>query len=544
MHDIICPKCGERFIARDVAFDISEYITPLLYDNLRNEQTVRDANFKYYIDEDAILKNPSDNNTGKLFCSSLMGPDRNDAWYTLNVTNEMLWDYISQKEGAGFDVEEFIISFTDKLKAPAGGEGRKNAKSEEHPGGGEGRNNNARNAEKAFKPEDRRKGEIVYKMFFENKNLRNFDLNDERFQTAMNILRYIHDNLQHEMTLQVSVYTSQKTYKSSYAVPDTMFINDAGNVVTIQKCCRYCGWELPMEFGYYPIKPVILLGSHYAGKTSYLLSMLFTIQNKQPFVGAELRCDTLTNDSELDAFMKNLEVFMGGGVPEKTDFSNVPILNIKVKDTIYSFIDWPGEQFINEDNRPGKDYVFKDKRVLKYARHCMFFLAPSQVNVRLQGERENVGYPVMYLRDSLAFHLNLTDKRRLGSIVYVVNKVDMLLNDSNIRCEELKRIIDTTTEATIFNGKTINKDMLQRLMDSTSSFVQSQNQMLYNTLDNINLGEYKIKKYYAPVAPYGKDMTNANSNEGNLMARDVAVMDTVLSGVPLLMILKEDKLIK
>lgn len=519
MHDIICPKCGERFIARDVAFDISEYIIPLLYNDLKDEQKVKDARFKYYIDEDEILKNPSDQNTGMLFCESLLGPNMGSDWYTMQITNDMLWDYVSKKEGVGFDIEEFVVAFTDKLKTKPK----------------DGKTN--------ITPEDGRKGEIVYKLFFENKKLTRFDLSDERFQNSMNILRYICDHRDNEMTLQVSVYTSQNDYKSSYAVPDLMFINDAGRMVSIQKSCRYCGWHLPMEFGYYPIKPVILLGSHYSGKTSYLLALLYTIQNKSPFVD-QLSCDTLMEDSELEAFTKNLEVFMAGGVPEKTDFSNVPILNIKVKNTIYSFIDWPGEQFINEDNNPGRDYVFKDKRILKYARHCMFFLSPSQVNVRLTGEKETVNYPVMYLKRSLAFHLNLVEKKRLGSVIYVANKIDMILGDPEIDSQDLEDMINTTNESTLFGGKNINKDALRRLIDSTSQFIQSQNQSLYNALSNIDLGEYKIKKYYTPVAPYGKDMSNANSNDYTLTAANVAIMDTLLSGAPLLMMLNEDKLIK
>ena len=523
MHDIICPKCGERFIARDVAFDISEYIIPLLYNDLKDEQKVKDACFKYYIDEDEILKNPSDNNTGMLFCESLLGPNVGSEWYTLKITNEMLWDYISKKEGAGFDIEEFIIAFTDKLKSkPKDGN---------------------KNTERNFTPDDRHKGETVYKLFFENKNLARFDMNDERFQNSMNILRFICDHRYNEMTLQVSVYTSQADYDSTYTIPDIMFINDAGKMVSVQKSCRYCGWKLPMEFGYYPVKPVILLGSHYTGKTSYLLSLLYTIQNKSPFVDI-LGCATLKEDSELEAFTKNLEVFMSGGVPDKTDFSNVPILNIKVKNTIYSFIDWPGEQFINEDGKPGKDYVFKQKRVLKYARHCMFFLSPAQVNVRLEGEKEAVKYPILHLKTSLDFHLGLIEKKRLRSVVYVVNKVDMLLKDSETANQDLEMLINTTNESTLFGGKTINKEVMNRLLDSTSNFIRGQNQALYSTLENINLGRYQIKKYYVPVAPYGKDMSDAASIDLNLNAATMAVMDTILAGAPLLMILHEDKLIK
>ena len=70
MHDIICPSCGNRFIARDVAFDLSQYITDLLYEDAGDEDRILSAGFRYYVDEESIVLNTKEGHGVPLFCTN------------------------------------------------------------------------------------------------------------------------------------------------------------------------------------------------------------------------------------------------------------------------------------------------------------------------------------------------------------------------------------------------------------------------------------------------------------------------------------------
>ena len=97
MHDIICPDCGDRYLASDVAFDLSQYITPLLHEKPEDEEDVLSVKFKFYADEDAILRSPEPGNDVPLKWETPIGPNPLDPLYPYVVTAESIFQYICEK---------------------------------------------------------------------------------------------------------------------------------------------------------------------------------------------------------------------------------------------------------------------------------------------------------------------------------------------------------------------------------------------------------------------------------------------------------------
>ncbi len=521
MHDIICPNCGERFLGYDVAFDLSSYILPMLYSNIDDEEAVKQVQFKYYVDEEAILKSNKSESKEYLRCTNPGGPGFGDQTFSFHVTGRILYDYIFEK--SGFDSREELDAILKQLSMSV----------EDGDFG-------------SISPLQLSQISSLYHVLFgvSDKLVGDISISDEFVRTAIKILVHIFQNkdnkgAQNKLDLKVAIFSYHVNGKEDYYVPDLLFIKNAGNFYSnIKKCCRFCGRPLPTEFGYYKMKPVVLLGSHSSGKTSFLLSLLNTVMTGQPFInnGSPVASTPLNNDFNLKAFNDNIHRFQKGLAPVKTDFENVPILNLRVADTIYSFIDWPGEKFISGAGIDD-DYVYRSKRVITRARHIMFFLPPEQIDPSLPTPEEEVCFDIMGLGQSLSWHVNFPEKRRFRSILYVANKVDALQGRANT--DHMFNLINSKNELNIFNGSGWQQKEFDEINGSTAQYITQQNPALFNTLNNVNTGSAAVEKYYLPVSPYGYDTAKSSNEEDSMV-----IHRGFLAGLPYLRILKTDGVIR
>lgn len=510
MHDIICPDCGDRYLASDVAFDLSQYITPLLHENPEDEEDVLSVKFKFYADEEAILHSTEPGNDVPLKWDTPIGPNPLDPLYPYVVTAENIFQYICEKvkekpEEMGRFLDSIAVANEDNTT------GRFICNAQQA---------NMLNA--------------LYNAFFDvaRTSVSRFDLSDNNVNIAIKILLYInasrHDP-DKKIVIKLRCYSEER---NGYHVADVLFVQDGiGKPVPIRKCCRACGKKLPAEFGYYKMMPVILLGSHFAGKTSFLLAMYHTIKNYEPFTKKDgaLKSDALLEDINLEAFEKNISRFEEGQPPIKTDFFDVPILNIRVNNIIYSFIDWPGEKFIDETNRNNNDFIFDTRRVITHARHILFFIEPSQVDDLLQSGEEHVRFPTSKIIERLGIHLSFVVKEKLRSVTYILNKADMIAQNENTA--GLYSQFQGKPEIDFYNGQwQIDQfNAIERIIKD--GYIAVQNPALCTGLENIEVGDH-VKKAFLPVAPYG---TSDNTSGG------VVVHRGCLSGLPLMRIIQVDE---
>ena len=517
MHDIICPNCGESFIASDVAFDLSEYVVSLLCSDPKDLEDVKSVGFKFFTDEDTIRKHTMPGNDVPLLCESSMGPGMAGPWYPFVVTNQMLIDYMASELNMGSMLEE-ILDEVQEIQ------------------GTRGATYTIRHLEAL---------QAVYYRFFSvaRKGSDDFSMDDENVQIAVKILSFMAANKELTTTLKVRLYCAKHNPKENqYRVPDVLFVLKNGiNSARHIKCCRYCGSKFPDEFGYYKMMPVVLLGSHYSGKTSYLLSLLYTITSLPPFshdgTGARsIIANPLHNDDNLEAFSKNIEQFKRGEDPNKTDFKNVPILNLLVNDVIYSFIDWPGEKFINSDARNDANFVYETKRVIMKARHFLCFLEPSQIDLNRIEAEEKVRFDAYDLAHSFDWHMSLPEgKGTVRSITYVVNKIDLFAGDAqnpaNPNAQPVLELARSKNETDVFSNKVWHENEFKNIDSITQNFLQVQHPNLLAHLNSMT-GFEGVVKAYVPVAPYGESRAKAGNN---------VVHRTRLAGVPLLRIIEQDK---
>lgn len=517
MHDIICPHCGESFIASDVAFDLSEYVQPLLYSDPKDSEDVKSVGFKYYVDEDTISKHSLPDNTIPLLCDRPGGPDLADPWYPFVIDNAMLFRYIEEQvsvDGSLSGVLNEILEIQDTRGAH-------------------------------FHVRHVNTIQAIYRRFFaiaRDSLADSFDIDDANVQIALQILLYIYQNPTVSVTLKVRIYSSMLNHqKRNYRVPDILFVLKNGIIGERHyKCCRYCGTSFPTEYGYYKMMPVVLLGSHYAGKTSYLLSLLYTIRELPPFsqdgVGnRSINASTLSEDNDLVAFSKNIEHFKMGEDPDKTDFTNVPILNVLVNNIIYTFIDWPGEKFIDGELRRNDEFVYQTRRVICKARHFLCFLEPSQIDLNRIESEERVRFNADALKTSFEWHMRLTGVNRLRSITYVVNKIDLFLgddqNDANPNAGMVLDLARNKAETSVYSGGKWSEEEFKYIDKTTQDFIQIQNPNLLSALSQMP-SFVDVPKAFVPVAPYGERKKETSSS---------VVHRTRLAGVPLLRILELDK---
>lgn len=522
MHDIICPNCGERFLGYDVAFDISEYILPLLYSNIDDEDAVRQVKFKYYVDEETILHSNKNAPARLLECASLGGPGFTEQTFPFLVNGKILLEYVLSKANIDANQSDLIKVF-EQLK-----------------------NSVDKNNFSDVTPLHLAQLSTLYHLLFDVSDtlVGEISIDDEHVRTAIKILVNIYktatEDTGNTLTLNVAIYSSNMNGIAGYHVPDILFIKHNGMFERIVKCCRFCGKELPDEFGYYRMKPIVLLGSHAAGKTSYLLALLNTVLSQTPFIDDKtVATSTLNNDFNLSAFMNNINRFRKGLAPNKTDFQNVPILNLKVKDTIYSFIDWPGEKFISGAGTDS-DYVYKSKRVITHARHIFFFLPPEQIDVTLPTAEENVTFDIMDLSRSLTWHMSFPNQKRLKSLTYIANKIDKLRDRSNTSV--MFEVIDGKTEVDIYSASKWKQSEFNAINDSMKNYIMLQYPALYGTLEKLSIRSVIPDKHYIPTAPYGYDAEKEDDDTQN-DNNSFIIHRGIMAGLPFLGILKADLII-
>lgn len=524
MHDIICPNCGESFIASDVAFDLSEYVLPLLYSDPKDSEDVKSVGFKFYVDEDMIRKHTTPDNNVPLQCESSGGPGMAGPWFPFVITNKMLLEYISAELNTDG-------SLADLLKEIRTAQSNRNATL------------HIRHLEAI---------RAIYSRFFASarKGVANLAMDelmdDANVQTAVKILLYISSHQADTVTVKVRLYCAKlNPKKPEYRVPDVLFVLKNGIINERHyKCCRYCGSRFPDEFGYYKMMPVILMGSHYAGKTSYLLSLLYTVQELAPFVQDSIEAKTLENDDDLIAFSKNINLFKQGMDPNKTDFKDIPILNLLVNNVIYSFIDWPGEKFINSDARNDANFVYETRRVIMKARHFLCFLEPAQIDLNRVEAEERVRFAAHDLARSFEWHMNLPEgDGTVRSITYVINKIDLYNGDAhngpNSNAQHMMETATSMNETDVYSNGRWNESEFKKIDAAAQGFLQVQNPnllsrlkpVLKDRLKPIVPGSSDLPVSFVPVAPYG-ERRETGSN---------VVHRTRLAGIPLLRIMELDK---
>ena len=510
MHDIICPDCGDRFLASDVAFDLSKYITPLLHESPEDEEDVLSVKFKFYADEDSILRSTEPGNDIPLAWETPIGPSSLDPLYPYVVTADTIFQYICDKIGQKpIDLEYFLDSIEEA---------------------------NANNTSGRFTCTAQQLKTIreLYYAFFDvaKQSVGSFDLSDNNVNIAIKILLHINSTRRsgEKITLRLRCYSEER---NGYHVPDIIFIQDGlGRPTPIKKCCRSCGTVFPTEFGYYKMMPVILLGSHFAGKTSFLLAMYHTATNYEPFtLEGPLNTDSLKNDPNLEAFDKNIRRFEQGQPPVKTDFVDVPILNLRVNDVIYSFIDWPGEKFIDDTASNNDDFILDQRRVLAYARHILFFIEPSQVDETLKSGEEHVKFAAPKIANNLSRHLTYlaNNGEKLRSMIYIVNKADMLSQNENTA--GIYEQFRGKPEIDFYNNGQWQNSQFEALEHVIKDgYLATQNPSLMTGLSKVVTNK-NVVKMFMPVAPYGSSDNVSNG---------VVVHRGCLSGLPLIKILQVD----
>ncbi len=528
MHDIICPNCGEIFLGYDVAFDMSDYVLPLLYSDSTMEEAVRQVKFKYYVDEESIINSNPKGNMELLHCTNPGGPNPTDQSFTFHLSGKVLYDYVFSK--SYFATQQEFDAVLSQIK-PA-------VKNKDYS---------------KITPLMLSRISSLYHTLFavSDKLVGDISIDDEYVRTAIQILVYIFDNKANQANVidySVCIYSSNMNNIKGYHVPDILFVRVGAMYKKIAKCCRFCGKVLPSEFGYYKMKPVVLLGSHSSGKTSYILGLLDTVLSKPPFLTSDkVKTATLLQDFNLKAFMDNIARFRNGIGAKKTDFEDVPILNLKVSDTIYSFIDWPGEKFITGTGATtiassgigsaDEDYLYKSRRVITRARHVLFFMPPEQIVTNIKSSEEDVTFNVMDLSAALAWHLAFPEKKRFASLTIVANKADKLKESRNYA--NLSNQIEAKQEIHVYDGQNWNEAEFNAINSACVEFMSLEHPSLYGALSGISAGSNTYERYYLAVAPYGytaaSDMPDDNA--------EVKPNRGMLCGLPFLRILKTDGII-
>ena len=334
MHDIICPHCGESYIASDVAFDLSKYIIPLLCNSLDDQEDVIAVGFKYYIDIDTILQNASAQNKIDLDCGNA-APQRSSDWFVFDISKEMLCQYIQEKARI-LDLATLVEEIDEA--------------------------NIYNRYEQSIL---RSVQEICVHCFKDSSDYSGeFSMEDDRVKTICNILKCLVSDPTEKLEMSVRTL-SKRLNGAKYYVPDVLFVRGNGLASDpIIKCCRYCGAPFPTEYGYYKMMPIVLLGAHFSAKSSFLVALEDNVIRQQPFISnianvnddnqQGLTVSTLDNDIDLMYFHERVRKAQHE-VIEKTDWKYVPIVNIRVNDIIYTFIDWPGEAFLNEKEKSSEE---------------------------------------------------------------------------------------------------------------------------------------------------------------------------------------------
>lgn len=531
MHDIICPNCGESFIARDVAFDFSEYILPLISpkaDTVANlKRTFDNFTFEYFIDEEDIVSAKKiGSNSVRLETEEALGPghDRNK-YYAFEITNADVFRYIVSKNGFDYATFAQIIEQIDK-----------------HTKDGTAIPNEPKITESIRR---------IYSRCFSS--VTTFDMTSPAAKGLLEILCHIYTNQSLSIELFVRMYCSKLNKKrDDYYVPDIMFVlNNSGNMERKKKSCRCCGRKFPDEFGYFKMVPITMLGSAYAGKTSAMLSLLWCTMNRSPFNKASdhFKVTTLMDDENLTAFQNNIDKYEDGLPADKTAFrGNVPLLSFLVNDVIYTFIDWPGETFIyasDEESSEKRNYAYDVRRVIQKSRHFICSLDPSQIVPELgKDHEEDNKFSETLLMNRFKEHIRLAPERYLRSVVFLANKFDLYADDVN--AQELNSFLNGLAETNIYsdNGKWDDENW-KAITNKTASFLQMKIPAFVTSVST----EYANHNVcFIPAAPYGrttKSPTGGTDGDGKSdSSNDRAIKRGYMNGLAFLHILKSDGVIK
>ncbi len=492
MHDIYCPHCGGRFIGSDVVFDLSEHVLPLLYDDINDENKVKEYNFKFYADLESFQQHGTEDQETGLFCNSMIGPGPMDPWYQYRITREVLKEYIAERSRK--KVSELEAVFSDSYS--------------------EGSEDDHIATQLMYIRE-------MYSLFGDMNGVSVEDLNPRsgEYNIILGIFETIFCGDPKSVTLHISMYSCGRTSTEypDICIPDVLFIR--GQRARYQKRCRNCGTFFPLQYGYYKMMPVVMLGSHASGKTSYLLSLKYTLDTHfntiLPYDTEGKRENnvlirTLDEDGEYTAFRNNLDYYAHVENPIKTDFSNIPILNLLVNDKIYCLIDWPGEKFINNVSNNYWDFIFETQRVLQHARYVMFFLEPQQINDNvLQEGMENVKFDPSDLANNLHAHLNCIAKPdRFKGLMIIANKYDELLREKDGTArdhfsEQFDEALSNKSDMDMITGRKWNEAAFAELNNLTKNFLHNMNPGLPAAF-NAACGANQWSVSFLPVAPYGQ----------------------------------------
>lgn len=506
MHDIICPHCGASYIASDVSFDMSKEILPLLSGKGLDPDSIKELGFIFLVDEEMIHQGLPENSPA-LKCDQYEG---NENWCHYTVSLKSIYNYIKERS-ASKDIDE--------LARHVGNESYNFALEKD-----------TSVISSLFQ---------LYKRFFKkSETLPKENQKDENFRDAVSVLSFIFDkkNEDKSKTFNILIFASPDD-NNRYQIPDHLIIWDGARKHYIRKCCPYCTLQLPLEYGHYKSYPVVLLGSHFSGKTSYLLSLLYTVLHMEPFAlgnQGSLFVKTLNTDPDLEAFSKNIGNYMKGRAPNKTDFSNIPVLNLLVgkgkSRIIYEFIDWPGEMFIRDGfDTDINEFIESQRPVIMKSRHFFCFLEPSQIDNRIAETEERVVYDPIAINNQFTNHIFRSSKTH--SIVFIMNKMDKIINDRNNADqvpEILKEVMKEYDDTKVYSGDWIEEGFNQIQKAAKEYLKINQPAYLRTFVDR------DVPVYYLPVAPYGHSADSETDNP---------IHDAKLSGVPLLRIIRTDGII-
>ena len=532
MHDIICPRCGESFIARDVAFDFSDFILPLLSDEpsfIRDlKRSNPDFKFEYFIDEEDILSMSSTNNNVRLETNEALGPGLDRANYHLfEISNKNLLDYIARKNGLEPSVLDSIMKpieenfLLDKL-IPTD-------------------SLTIQTIERIYR-----------KCFPTTSRLHDFDISTSAVNKLIELLCYIFSYKDKSILISARMYCSKmRESKSDYYVPDVMFIlNNNGNIERRKKSCRCCGHKFPDEFGYYKMIPVTILGSAFSGKTSLILSLLWSIKNRPPFnrIGKHFTIKTLNDDDDLILLEASIKNYEAGYPPDKTVWSYVPILSFLINNVIYTFTDWPGEAFIYDSDTKEKldlatlNFAYDSRRIIAKSRHFICVLDPEQV-VRGLGDGESVFFDETELMYRFIEHINLANTKSIRSVLFLANKFDLYKTDIN--AQDLNELVKNISESSFCgdNGQW-EQNNWNNITEMTFNFLKIK---IPTLISGITTKYEQNNLCFIPVAPYGKTVIRDENIKGSKINHSNdsrAIKMGFLSGLPLLYILKTDGIIK
>ena len=518
MRDIICPQCGESFLARDVVFDFSDYILNLISDGTDNMLT-KELGFKYYTDEEYILENAKPNNEVELEINTLIGPGTNPSnYFQFFVTNKDIFEYIIKRSGIdnsfGNLIQE-VVNLRSSGVSPT---------------------------------YDSKFIECMRKICIwcfpevsitiEEALGGQFSAEVDKVPDIIDMLCYVFQNLEKQTEIGVRMYCNRMNDKRpDYYVPDSMFVlGSNGMMNTKRKCCKNCAKIYPEEFGYYKMVPVTMLGSHFAAKTSFLVALLWCVQNMPPFVDRFKIRRLKGGKNEEDIVDENFERFEKGFAPIKTDFENSPIISFLINDVIYTFTDWPGEEFTKDDST----FAHGARRIIAKSRHFICSLVPEQIvpGIRDFNEgREDVDIGETKLIEEFIRHINLTDHNRPGNedklrtVTFMANKFDVFKSTDSSDARELAGMIEGLRESDILDDKTQWEAVTKR----TREFFKDK----MSALSAGAIREYDKKGLsFIPVAPYGRDAKNPGDGEIDRIRRGYLV------GMPLLHILRSDGIIE